>query len=176
MNQESSPNAREEKSTLRPTVLGLVAMYVILLLILVATVAYYPEVEDEDKLCPRIGSRDVSTSWGSKTIVSPTEVLVDFSKLAPEPRPTLLTIKLMKDGEDIGTYAFQTDEDGPLILIEGEDVGNLTYSDLADNQKVNVGDRIRITNLSPNTDYVIAMFWAPTGDCMTETCFTTPPG
>lgn len=175
MNQEPSPNAKEEKSTLRPTKLGKVAMFVILLLVLYAIVAYHPEVEDEDKLCPRIGSRDVSVPWGSKTIISSTEVLVDFGRLASEPRPTLLTIKLMKDDEDIGTYAFQTNEDGPLILIEGEDVGNLTYIDLADNEKVNVGDRIRITNLSPNTDYVIAMFWAPTGDCMTEMYFTTPP-
>lgn len=175
MNQEPSPNVEEEKSTLRPTVLGLVAMFVILLLVLSAIVAYYPDAEDEDKLCPRIGSRDVSTVWGSKTIISPTEVLVDFGKVSSDPRPTSLTIKLMKDDEDVGTYAFQTNEDGPLILIEGEDVGNLTYADLADNQKVNIGDRIRIEDLSPNSDYVIAMFWAPTGDCITETYFSTPP-
>ncbi len=175
MNQESSPNAKEEKSTLRPTVLGLVAMFVILLLVLSAIVAYYPEEEDEDKLCPRIDSGDVSVPWGSKTIVSSTEVRVDFGKVMPEPRPTLLTIKLMKDDEYIGTYAFQTNEDGPLILIEGEDVGNLTYIDLADNEKVNIGDRITIEDLSPNSDYVIAMFWAPTDDCITEMYFSTPP-
>ena len=175
MNQESSPNAKEEKGTLRPTILGVVAMFVILLLVLSAIVAYYPEVEDEDKLCPRIGSRDVGTTWGSLRIVSSTEVRVDFSKVASEPRPTLLTIKLMKDDEYIGTYAFQTNEDGPLMLIEGEDVGNLTYSDLADNQKVNVGDSIRIEDLSPHSDYVIAMFWTPTDDCMTEMYFRTPP-
>ncbi|MEE9115984.1 MAG: hypothetical protein V3U09_03715 [Thermoplasmata archaeon] len=175
MNQEPSPNAEEEESTLRPTILGMVAMFVILLLVLYAIVAYYPEVEDEDKLCPRIGSGDVFSVWGSKTIISSTEVLVDFGRVVPEPRPTLLTIKLMKDDEDIGTYAFQTNEDGPLILIEGEDVGNLTYIDLADNEKVNIGDRIMIENLSPNSEYVIAMFWAPTSDCMTETYFRTPP-
>ncbi len=175
MNQKSSSNANEERSTLRPSILGMVAMFVILLLVLSAIVAYYLDVEDEDKLCPRIGSREVFSTWGSKTIVSSTEVFVDFSRVGSEPRPTLLTIKLMKDDEDIGTYAFQTNEDGPLILIEGEDVGNLTYIDLADNEKVNIGDRIRIEDLSPNSEYVIAMFWTPTSDCITETAFSTLP-
>jgi hypothetical protein len=175
MNQESSPEQREEKSTLRPTVLGLVVMYVILLLILSAIVVYYPEAEEEGDLCPIIGSRDVGSTWGSKTIVSPTEVDVYFGKVSSDPRPTSLIIKLMEYDGGIGTYEFQTDEDGPLVLTEGEDVGNLTYSDLANNQKVNIGDKIKIGDLTPNSDYVIALFWAPTGDCMTETAFSTPP-
>jgi hypothetical protein len=149
-------------------------MFTILLLALSAIIAYYPE-EEEENLCPRIGSRDVGSTWGEEVIISSTGAHVYFGKVFPDPRPTSMTIKLMKDDEDIGIYAFQTDEDGPLLLVDGEDVGTLTYVDLADNQKVNIGDVIRITNLSPNTDYVIAMFWDLTGDCMTETYFTTPP-
>jgi hypothetical protein len=176
MNLQSSPKTEEKNSTLKPTARGMVAMYVILVLILVAIVVYYPEVEEEDKRCPRIGSRDVGSTWGKEIKLSPTEVRVEFGKVSGEPRPTQLVIKLMKDDEEIGTYEFQTNEDGPLILIEGEDVGNLTYIDLANNEKVNVGDGIRIEDLSPNSEYVIAMFWAPTSDCITETYFSMPPG
>jgi hypothetical protein len=175
MNQESSPNAEEKKSTLRSTVLGMVAMFVILLLVLSAIVVYYPEEEEGDKLCPGIAGGDVGSTWGIKNVINSTVVDVCFGKVNPNPRPTSLTIKLMKDDEDIGTYAFQTDEDGPLLLIDGEDVGTLTFVDLADNQKVNVGDVIRITNLTPDSVYVIAMYWVPTGDCIAETYFTTPP-
>ncbi len=151
-------------------------MFILLLVVLYAIVMYHPLEDEEDKLCPRLGSRDVGTTWGGTTIVNSTTVIQDFAMISSNPRPTLLLIKLMKDDEDIGTYAFQTDEDGPLILIAGTDVGTLVYEDLANNQKVNVGDRIEMTNLSPGSEYVIALFWDPTDDCLTETDFWMPAG
>jgi hypothetical protein len=113
-------------------------------------------------------------TWGAKTIVSNTAVNVDFGKINPESRPVDLEIILVRNGTAEGIYMFTSNDDGPLILTWGEYVGTLTYADLADNQRINIGDQLKMTNLHPNSDYRLMMIWVPTGDQITSTTFSTP--
>ncbi len=114
-------------------------------------------------------------SWGSMTIVSRTEIVVDFGRISPEPEPVDLAIILRRNGTQEGMYTFATNNDGPLILTSGSDVGTLRYADLADNQRVNIGDQLRMSNLTPGSDYVVIMIWNPTGDQLAARPFSTPP-
>jgi hypothetical protein len=113
-------------------------------------------------------------TWGAKTVNSNTAVNVDFGKVNPEPYPVDLEIILVRNGTIEGKYSFSNNFDGPLILSAGADVGTLTYADLADNQKINIGDQLRMTNLAPDSDYTLKMIWGPTGDQITSTTFSTP--
>jgi hypothetical protein len=111
--------------------------------------------------------------WGPYDERSNTEVWVEFARVTPEPRPTQLEIVLVRNGTDQGLYSFQTDNDGPLALASGVDVGTLTYEDYIDNERVNTGDELRMTNLSPGSDYTLMMFWGPTGDMIATKDFST---
>ncbi len=112
--------------------------------------------------------------WGARTYISSTEVWMDFGRISPEPRPVDLEIILVANYTTDGLYTFATNNDGMLTLAAGSNVGTLTYVDLADNQRVNIGDQLRMTNLMPNSDYVLRMIWGPTGDQITSTGFSTP--
>ncbi len=113
-------------------------------------------------------------TWGAKTPVSNTAYNVDFGKVNPEPQPIDLRIILIRNGTTEGMYSFSSNDDGPLYLDGGTNVGTLTYADLADNQRINIGDQLKLTNLYPNSDYTLKMVWGPTGDQITSTTFSTP--
>jgi hypothetical protein len=112
--------------------------------------------------------------WGMKMPVSDTEYRIDFGKVTTEPKPIDLEIILELNGTTEGVYSFSTNDDGALTLSAGMNVCTMTYHDLADNQKINVGDQLRLTGLSPRSDYTIKMMWAPTGDQITSANFSTP--
>jgi hypothetical protein len=113
-------------------------------------------------------------SWGAKKVLSSTEVNVDFARVTPEQKPLGLKILLVRNETIEGTYSFASNDDGALILSSGTDVGSLAYSDLVDNGKVNIGDKIMMTNLTPGSVYTIHMIWAHNGDRITQTTFSTP--
>lgn len=112
--------------------------------------------------------------WGAKIIISSTEVHVDFGKIDPEQMPVDIDIILVRNRTIEGGYFFTSNDDGMLWLAHGTDVGTVFYEDLADNQRINIGDQLRLTNLHPNSDYRLMMIWAPTGDQITSTTFSTP--
>lgn len=112
-------------------------------------------------------------TWGQKTILSPTSVAVDFGIIWPESEPMDLSIILIRNGTEQGHYVFESNGDGTLSIIGGVPVGTLTYRDQADNQMVDAGDSILITNLLPVSDYTLRMIWSPTGDMITSTTFHT---
>lgn len=113
--------------------------------------------------------------WGTKTPVSSTAYNVDFGKVSGEPRPMDLEIILVMNVTNQGTYSFQTNDDGDLAFVQGSgsDIGDIEYADLANNQKINTGDTLYLTNLAPQSDYQIKMMWAPTGDQITSGSFST---
>lgn len=111
--------------------------------------------------------------WGPCDEKSNSEVWIDFARVTPEPRPTQLKIVLVRNGTYQGRYTFQTDNDGPLALVSGVDVGTLTYEDYIDNEKVNTGDMLILTSLFPGSDYTIMMFWGATGDLIASKDFST---
>jgi flagellin-like protein len=120
------------------------------------------------------GSVIPTGTWGAKTVVSNTTVNIDFGKVNPEPKPVDLEVILTEDGTDEGKYSFSSNDDGPLNLASGVNVATLTYADLADNQKVNIGDQLKMTGLNPGSDYVLKMIWSSSGDQITSTTFSTP--
>ena len=113
-------------------------------------------------------------TWGAKTVVSSTSVIVEFGKINPEPMPVELDIILIRNGTVHGMYSFSSNDDGTLVLTQGSDVGTLFYHDLADNQRINIGDQLEMASLYSNSDYTIKMIWGPTGDQITSTTFSTP--
>ena len=112
-------------------------------------------------------------SWGAKKILDSTSVNVDFARITPEQRPVDLEIVLVRNDTSEGKYSFSGNDDGDLILKSGADLGTLTYADLADNQKVNIGDHVKLRGLAPNSEYTMSMLWVPTGDQITSTTFRT---
>ncbi len=121
------------------------------------------------------GSVIPTGTWGKKTPVSNTAYDVDFGRVNPDPKPVDLEIILLRNGTFEGKYSFSNNDDGVLTLAPGStDVGTITYVDLADNQKVNIGDKLKMTNLYPDSSYDLVMIWSATGDQITSTSFDTP--
>jgi hypothetical protein len=114
--------------------------------------------------------------WGPPEVHSPTEVDIPFARMDDRTRPVQLEIVLVRNLTDQGIYNFYNNDDGQLTHTSGTDVGTLTYEDLEDDRRVNPGDRIEMTELSPASDYTIIMIWAPTGDMITSGDFSTPAG
>ncbi len=112
-------------------------------------------------------------TWGKTEVKSSTEATADFGVITPEQRPMDLKIVLIRNETAQGLYSFSNNDDGTLILESGEDVGTLTYMDLMDNQRVNNGDKMRMTDLAPGSSYELIMAWVPTGDQIDSTTFTT---
>jgi hypothetical protein len=116
----------------------------------------------------------VTGAFGEVEVLNSTSVIVEFDKVSHDPPAMDLEISLMKDGVYEGWYSFRSHDEGALILRDGDNVGAIAYEDLADNRKVNRGDRLSITGLEPDAEYTIRLIWVPTGDLITTTNFATP--
>ena len=107
-------------------------------------------------------------------IKSSTEVNIDFGVITPEQRPMNLGINIESNDTKEGRYSFSSNDEGYLAFVGGTDVCDIRYTDLADNQWVNYGDGLRITSLSPGTEYKVTLIWTVKGDAITSTTFMTP--
>jgi hypothetical protein len=161
------PPKRDDKKVL--TIIIIVIIVIFVLPTVLAAVLYFVVIG----LAPS-GTMVPTGTWGAKIIVSSTAVNVDFGKVSSEPRPMDIVVILVRNGTAQGVYEFSSNNDGALRLDRDIYVGTLTYADLADNQKINVGDTLKLTDLYPNSDYTIKMIWGPTGDQITSTTFSTP--
>lgn len=108
-------------------------------------------------------------------LVGNTTAIYDFGRMNPTPKPTELKAVLELNGTDHGVYRFQSDDDDSLVFDSGTDICSMEYADLADNQRVNVGDVLRMTELYPDSQYVLRLIWAPTGDVIETWTFSTLP-
>lgn len=107
-------------------------------------------------------------------IVEPTATTVDLGHYVPDLNPTDLKVILELNGTQSGVYRFQSNDDDVLIFESGTDIATIHYVDLADNQKVNAGDVLKITDLYPNSDYILKLIWSPTNDVVDTWKFSTP--
>jgi len=115
-------------------------------------------------------------SWCEPEIVGPTEVHVAFGDFTLLTNPTDLEIVLVRDNDESGRYTFQSTQSDDLLLVSGQNVGTLYYNDFANNDKINRGDEMQMTDLLPDSDYAIMMYWVVNGDLLAETSFSTPDG
>ena len=102
-----------------------------------------------------------------------TTAIYEFCKTYANLKPTELKVVLDRNATSSGIYSFQSDEDGPLVFEEGTDICDMEYDDLTDNERVSAGDALRITGLYPGSEYTLKLIWAPTGDLITASSFTT---
>ncbi len=112
--------------------------------------------------------------WPPITSVGPTAANVRLGHYEPHPNPTDLEVILELNGTQSGAYSFQSNDDDVLIFESGTDIATIHYADLADNQHVNLGDVLKITNLYPDSDYVLKLIWSPTNDVVDTWKFSTP--
>ncbi len=112
----------------------------------------------------------------SLRVLNSSSVELCFGKIPGNPKPTDFAVVLVRNETDEGLYGFQSDDDGPLVLTSGSDVGSFVYADSEDNERVNLGDKIDITRLYPGSSYEILLYWAPTGSLITKKTFSTPYG
>jgi hypothetical protein len=94
--------------------------------------------------------------------ISSTAFDVRFGKFEPMIKPMQLEILVEFEGDE-GTYVFASDYDGNLTKKSGIDLCDMYYDDLGGNGWVNVGDYIRVTNLSPQGKYTIYVLDTTTG-------------
>jgi hypothetical protein len=112
-----------------------------------------------------------SNRYGSINLfkISPTSFDAEFGRYEPPIKPTQLEILLEFEGTE-GTYMFNSDYDGNLTKKSGVDLCDMYYDDQSGNGWINVGDYIRVTNLSPMGKYTIHVLDTTTGaQIVTET-------
>jgi hypothetical protein len=165
-------NGKEDKK--KPSVLHVVGTT---LLPIILTIALFYSVilltpSPKDPCEAYIADLPTGT-FGKKEILSSTSVSVEFGKIMCDPSPTKLNIILVLNESVEGRYMFQSNDDGAMLLTNGPALGTLTYEDNADNGRVNPGDKLVLTNLTPGSDYAITLFLAMTGDYITSTTFST---
>ena len=112
--------------------------------------------------------------WSPIQVMNSTSVRICFGRVTAEPRPTMIDILLTRNGTVDGLYRFVSDDDGNLAFISGTPLGSLTYNDLANNEKINIGDVLELTGLTSNSSYDLIVVWNPTGDQICSMDFMTP--
>lgn len=106
----------------------------------------------------------------------PTSATVYFCGFSSEPSPMNLKIVLQK-GTSYGNYTFPSNESGAILVLEwGTDMGNITYLDLDNDEEVDLGDRLLVTGLVPDSIYTVDLIWAPSGDRLDSQMFSLQTG
>ena len=112
--------------------------------------------------------------FGPVLPTSNTTVEATFAGFSRDP-PAICIKILLETGAQSGLYEFPSNEDGVVLtLSSGDDMGAITYIDNVDNEKINAGDQLLLSGLTPNSDYTIIMIWGPTGDTLDTDNFSMP--
>jgi hypothetical protein len=149
-------------TTLLPIILTIALFYSIMM--------FLPSPEDP---CAGYIADLPTATFGQRVVIDLTSATVDFGKVSCDPSPVKIEILLVLNYQKQGRYVFQNNDDGAMALAGGENIGTVTYEDQADNQRINPGDRLVLTNLTPLSMYTIKMMFADTGDLMTSTTLWT---
>ncbi len=122
------------------------------------------------------GTGEESALWGgfaTSDDTSNTTFEVTFGKFSQTIRPTTLTL-IVETEDNSSTYNFISNEDGELGLVNGVDVCDIYYEDIANNGIVNQGDLLRFSNASPSVTYTVYLFDLSTGNQLDETEVSLP--
>jgi flagellin-like protein len=111
--------------------------------------------------------------WCNEKVISSTEAVVEFGNMSRDIRPMNLEFILIRNNTTEARYGFSSNDEEELVLVDGPNIGTLTFENLKNILCVDRGDRMRLTNLAPNSDYILKMIWAATGDEMDSVAFST---
>ncbi len=118
-------------------------------------------------------SSQTPTGQFSVETTSNTTAEITFAKLTNDPAVTKLKV-VLEIGTNSGTYSFGTASTGTVAQLDsGSNLGTITYQDFVDNEKVNSGDKLLLTLLTKNSDYIVRLIWAPNGDTIDTDSFST---
>ncbi len=139
----------------------------------------WPPVEEEGKPC-RLGGHMVSSteavvelSYGGLPGPGSPSCRTDLlNRLYEDAWPSALRVVLSNDTHS-GNYTFRSFEDGALDLSSGNDMGRITYYDLADNKIINHEDRMWLEGLGPGSCYTFEIVWDPTDEVIAVATFST---
>ncbi len=107
-------------------------------------------------------------------VTSNTTAEVTFAIISTNPPITKLEIELIL-GANSSIYSFESTANWSIASLDsGLDVGTITYWDRLDNEEVNLGDKLLLTNLNKDSDYTLYLIWAPNGEVIEQEDFTTP--
>ncbi len=124
-------------------------------------------------LTPGTSSQTPQGQFSSVNVETNTTAEAVFAKLTNDPAITKLKV-VLEVGANSGTYSFPAATSGTVANFDaGTDLGNIEYRDAIDNEKVNIGDKLYLTDLSTGSEYTIYMIWAATGDEIDHEDFTT---
>jgi len=124
-------------------------------------------------LTPTTGTQTPQGQFSTIDVQSNTTAEAIFAKLTNDPAVTKLKV-VLEIGLTSGTYSFGSAETGTIAnLDDGSDLGTITYRDFVDNEKVNSGDKLLMSDLTTSSDYTIYLIWAPDGAIIDQAEFTT---
>lgn len=110
----------------------------------------------------------------SVEVTGNTTAKVILYTITGDPPITKLKVEMVV-GTNSSIHSFGIATNGTIASLDsGPDVGTITYWDRLDNEEVNSGDKLLLTNLKKNTDYTLYLIWAPDGDVIEQEDFTTP--
>ncbi len=123
------------------------------------------EPEPRDYCLGHAGSIDAKAT-------GPTSATIYFCKFSREPSPVNLKIVLQTETSS-GNYIFPSNETGTNLVLEfGHDLGTIEYVDLDNDEKVDLGDRLLVTDLIPGSRYSIKLLWKDGSTLDSEDFFT----
>lgn len=171
-NHQEQPFLLSKKKRRKPRIhIVATVAFAIVMLLVVFSVLYFMTVglTPGGACCPPQGS------FSKIEVIGSTSAIATFEKFEnSDPRPAHLVVVLVKDDTSEGQYAFPNNRDGVTLNVEhGTNLGTITYLDFQDNEWVNKGDRLLLTDLDSGSDYTLRLYWAPTGDIMDEKDFDT---
>lgn len=181
---ERKENRKSDKTRLVPfpssipiVIVGIVTLLGVLYLIIVLNLA--PPSEENGEACDLAAwaisdteARVQFSSWGPSP--GPPCRTDLYEKLFDSPAPTDVKIVLSNDTHS-GTYTFPSFDHKTLLVLEsGDEMGTISYTDIADNQELNRADELRLENLGRESDYTLHVVWNPTDEILAMADFSTP--
>lgn len=107
--------------------------------------------------------------------IGATTATVILGKIEDNPPPAPLAFKFINETDSVIFQWQGNATNGSYQTFNTPSTIAITFNDVDGNDEVNKGDFLAVTGLAPTTEYTVQLIWDPTGDCITETSFSTPP-
>ncbi|MFQ5884768.1 MAG: hypothetical protein ACE5IO_06680 [Thermoplasmata archaeon] len=107
---------------------------------------------------------------------SPTTANVTFGHTTTTPHPVKLK-GVLSTSTQSGTYTFPSNLDGvTLFRTSGDDMGTIVYRDFENNEKIDPGDMLLLSDLQDGALHNLTIRWEPNDSLMAFSEFLTPEG